>query len=60
MKLGLSKAGYHCTCVYDGMQAADLLEKEIFDLILLDIMLPGIDGFELMPLYRRSEYRWCF
>lgn len=49
MKLGLSKAGYHCTCVYDGMQAADLLEKEIFDLILLDIMLPGIDGFELMP-----------
>lgn len=49
MKLGLSRAGYHCICVYDEMQAADLLEKEIFDLILLDIMLPGIDGFELMP-----------
>lgn len=48
----LSGAGYHCTCVYDGMAAADLLETESFDLILLDIMLPKIDGYELMEYIR--------
>ena len=46
--LSLSRAGYQCVCAYDGLEAADLLERECFDLILLDIMLPGIDGFELM------------
>lgn len=32
----------------DGIQAADLLEQEPFDLALLDIMLPGADGYELL------------
>ena len=41
-----------CSCVYDGVSAADVLEKEVFDLILLDVMLPGIDGFELMEYIR--------
>ena len=48
MKINLTDAGYHCTCVYDGMQAADILEKGSFDLILLDIMLPKLNGYELM------------
>lgn len=48
LKLAMTKAGYRSTCVYDGLAAADILEKENFDLILLDIMLPGMDGFELM------------
>ena len=52
IKLSLSKAGYNCTCVYDGLAAADILEKESFDLILLDIMLPGATGFELMDYIR--------
>lgn len=51
----LSGAGYDCTCVYDGMAAADLLEAESFDLILLDIMLPKIDGYELMEYIRPFE-----
>ena len=46
MKLSLTKAGYHCTCLYDGIAAADLLENERFDLILLDVMMPNMDGFE--------------
>lgn len=53
--LGLKKAGYKCTCAFDGMQAADLLEKERFDLILLDVMLPLVDGFELMEYIRPLE-----
>lgn len=48
IKMNLSDAGYNCTCVYDGKSAADIIEKNTFDLILLDIMLPEIDGFELI------------
>lgn len=48
IKLSLKGAGYSCHCVYDGEAAADLLEEQNFDLILLDIMIPYIDGFELM------------
>ena len=48
IKVNLSDEGYHCTCAYDGMQGADLIESENFDLILLDIMLPEIDGYELL------------
>lgn len=46
--MNLKKAGYHCACVFDGAAAADILEKQYFDLILLDVMLPKIDGYELM------------
>ena len=42
-------------CAYDGIAAADILEKEIFDLVLLDVMLPGADGFELMEYIRPLE-----
>ena len=52
IRLSLKKAGYLCTCVYDGAEAADILEKQSFDLILLDIMLPEIDGFSLMEYIR--------
>ena len=44
----LTKYGYHCTCLYDGLEAADILERENFDLLLLDIMLPGTDGYSLL------------
>lgn len=43
--LSLKKVGYHCECAYDGLSAIDMIEKKYPDLILLDIMLPGADGF---------------
>lgn len=52
IRMSLSRAGYGCTCVYDGIKAADILEQQPFDLILLDVMLPGVDGFELMDYIR--------
>ena len=55
LRMSLTKAGYDCKCAYDGIEAADILEKERFDLILLDIMLPGADGFELMEYIRPME-----
>ena len=44
----MRKAGYACDCVYDGMSAADALEEGAYDLVLLDVMLPEVDGYELM------------
>jgi len=55
LRLSLSRSGYQCVAAYDGIEAANLIEKEHFDLILLDIMLPGIDGFELMDYIKATE-----
>ena len=41
IRLSLTKEGYHCTCAFDGAAAADLLVDHHYDLILLDVMLPG-------------------
>lgn len=48
IKVNLTAEGYCCTCAYDGMAGADYIEKETFDLIQLDIMLPEINGYELL------------
>lgn len=52
IKMSLSGQGYSCRCVYDGIAAADILSTQQFDLILLDVMLPGASGFELMDYIR--------
>jgi len=46
--MALSQVGYKCETASDGEIAADMLEKKRYDLILLDVMLPKIDGFELI------------
>lgn len=48
IRLSLTKAGYNVVCAYDGNQAVNILDNEAFDLLLLDVMLPEISGFELM------------
>lgn len=55
IRMSLTKEGYHCACAFDGAEAADFLEKNRYDLILLDVMLPEIDGFELMDYIRPLE-----
>lgn len=50
--LSLRKHGYFCECVSDGEEAADRIEDGQYDLILLDVMLPGLSGFELMEIIR--------
>jgi len=50
--INLSAAGYDCKSVQDGMKAVDLIESEPFDLILLDIMLPGVNGYDIMEYIR--------
>lgn len=43
----LSKNGLNPECAYDGYQAQEKLAKEVFDVVVLDVMLPGIDGFHI-------------
>lgn len=49
IKLSLVGAGHSCEIAPDGAIAADMLERRAFDLALLDVMVPEIDGFELLP-----------
>lgn len=47
IKINLDDSGYYCQCAYDGYEAIDMIEKESYDLILLDIMLPKLNGYEI-------------
>ena len=52
--MNLSAENYHCVCAYDGMEGADWIGRERFDLILLDIMLPKLDGYALLDYIKPS------
>ena len=52
LEMNLTRAGYVCTLAPDGLTAADLIEKNDYDLALLDIMLPGLDGYALLDYLR--------
>ena len=48
IRINLNLVGYESAQVFDGVEAYELINKERFDLIILDVMLPGMDGFEIM------------
>ncbi|MBP2623594.1 response regulator transcription factor [Streptococcus oricebi] len=51
----LEEAGYQYKQAFSGTEALMLLEKEKFDLLLLDLMLPGLTGQELLAKIRQKE-----
>ena len=53
MKMALEEQGYKCEVADDGEKGANLIEKNQYDLILLDIMLPKIDGYELLEYIKQ-------
>ena len=48
IQMNLEMVDYKTTQVFSGLEVVPALQSGSFDLILLDIMLPGIDGFSLM------------
>lgn len=60
VKMNLQKAGYQCVWAQDGEAAADCMMNDSFDLVLLDIMLPGIDGYELLDYAKRLNFPVIF
>ncbi len=47
LKLNLELEGYEITSAFDGTEAIKKIEEEYFDLIILDVMLPGLDGISV-------------
>ena len=50
----LDAIGYHPTGASDGSEALQKLKEEKFDLIITDIMMPGIDGIALLKMVRKD------
>lgn len=60
IKINLKKVGYSVNTAGDGVEASKLMDEEQFDLCLFDIMLPKIDGYELLEYAKSMEYPVIF
>ena len=54
IKKNLELVGHTCVSVFDGEAVFDEIEKQSFDLVLLDIMLPKLDGFQVIEELREN------
>lgn len=55
IKINLINAGYDCDCAFGGNEAIDMIEENNYDLILLDIMLPEVNGYEIFEYIKPME-----
>ncbi len=55
IKTILERSGYITEPVYDGVSAVDYVQSAEYDLIILDVMLPKLDGFEVLRILRSSH-----
>lgn len=55
IKITLEMAGYLTSQTFDGLEVLPALEQNKFDLILMDVMLPGMDGFTLMKKIKELD-----
>ncbi len=55
MTKALRKAGYAVESAYDGREGLDILAQQVFDLVLLDLNLPKIDGIEVLRRIREKD-----
>jgi two-component system, OmpR family, response regulator MtrA len=54
-RLALEQAGFRVTACGDGREGLGLFSREWFDLVLLDVMLPGVDGFDVCREIRKAH-----
>lgn len=54
-KLNLEKQGVEVTIVGNGKLALDSIKKERFDMLLLDLMMPEMDGFEVLEYLKKNN-----
>lgn len=52
----LSESGYKCLSASNGIEAMDIMDREIVDLIVADIMMPKMNGYELISALRDAKY----
>ncbi|HMN62062.1 MAG TPA: response regulator, partial [Anaerolinea sp.] len=55
IRLNLEHDGFQVVPAYRGYQALDALRQEMPDLVLLDVMMPDLDGFEVLKLIRETS-----
>ncbi|HET7898883.1 MAG TPA: response regulator, partial [Flavisolibacter sp.] len=55
LKMGLSESGYGVEVAYDGTIGWKLFQQQPFDLVVLDINIPGINGFDLCKNIRQKD-----
>src|SRR5688572_31032196 len=55
-KTRLELQGYNCYVAYNGIIALYFIQKELPDLVLLDLMIPDIAGSEVLAVMRRSSW----
>jgi len=56
LRQGLQEAGYNVTLVNDGLQGLEHILKQRYDLIILDIMLPSMDGWDILRQMRMARH----
>ena len=55
VKALLEKRGFDVECVYDGLSGAEYAELGIYDLLILDVMMPGMDGYQVAKSVRAKR-----
>ncbi|BFN29643.1 transcriptional activator protein CzcR [Pseudomonas sp. SCT] len=55
LKRGLEESGYRVEVARNGVDGKHLIEEEPFDLVILDVMLPGLDGWQLVQVVRNRS-----
>ena len=58
LKLALEKMGYHVRTASGGREGLHLFEKELFDLVITDVVMPDVDGRSVAQYIKSSDRPW--